>query len=258
MSKENKKLHVAIVLDKSGSMGATKQAAIEGYNEQIQQLKINQENGLDTKVCLVTFNGDVFEHLWCVSPIDLTEVSSDDYKPNGATALRDAMGYTIKKLMDTTDWEDENNIYLVIAISDGESNKDEHYGIADLKELIEGCQATKRWTFTHMGCNESYLTEMAKETGIPLANYATWDNSTVRGASVGMKSANSRTHKYYASVAHGASCTSNFMSDTTGKVADFVPSINNSISPTSTKATTKEVTGFFANAKAVDWTESKS
>lgn len=221
MSKENKKLHVAIVLDKSGSMWQTKESAIEGYNEQVQQLKINQENGLETEVCLITFNGQVFEHLWCVPAAELTEIAADDYIPNGATALRDAMGYTIKKLMDTTDWEDENNIYLVIAISDGDSMSDKHYGAAELKEIIEGCQATGRWTFTHMGCNENYLKEMAKETGIPVANYATWNNNSRWYASAGMKRASERTAKYCASVASGSSLTSNFMSDVSDEVADF-------------------------------------
>ena len=162
MSKEKKKLYVAIVLDKSGSMWKTREAAIIGYNEQVQQLKINEDD-LETEVCLVTFNGQVFEHLWCVPTDDLTEIGDDDYKPLGATALRDAMGYTIKKLMDTTDYEDENNAYLVIAISDGDTMSDKHYSVGALKELIEGCQATKQWTFTHMGCNENYLKEMVKK-----------------------------------------------------------------------------------------------
>ena len=226
MSKENKKLHVAIVLDKSGSMWQTKQAAIEGYNEQVQQLKINQENGLETEVCLITFNGQVFEHLWCVPAAELTEIGNDDYTPNGATALRDAMGYTIKKLMDTTDWEDENNIYLVIAISDGDSMSDKHYGAAELKEIIGCCQATDRWTFTHMGCSEDYLKEMAKETGIPVANYAAWDNASIDSTRGGMRRAAGRTQQYCASVASGASVKSaNFMSDVSDEVADFTAPI---------------------------------
>lgn len=266
MSKENKKLYVAIVLDKSGSMWQTKQAAIEGYNEQVQQLKINQENGLETEVCLITFNGQVFEHLWCVPAADLTEISDDDYTPNGTTALRDAMGYTIKKLMDTTDWEDENNIYLVIAISDGDSMSDKHYGAAELKEIIEGCQATDRWTFTHMGCNENYLKEMAKETGIPVANYAAWDNASLDSTRGGMRCAATRTQKYCASVASGSSVKSmNFMSDVSDEVADFT-AVEDDVKPKSdivdlvvsalkceAVAQTQARTAIKSNTKAVEW-----
>ena len=63
MSKKNKnpKTHVAIVLDKSGSMGDTKDATISGYNEHVQQLKKNAQDGQEILVSLVTFNGEVFE-----------------------------------------------------------------------------------------------------------------------------------------------------------------------------------------------------
>jgi len=254
MSEEKKKLHVAIVLDKSGSMGRTKEAAIEGFNEQVQQLKINKENGLDTVVSLVTFNGQVFEHLWCVPVGDLSEASAADYTPMGSTAMRDAMGYTIKKLMETTDFEDKNNIYLVIAISDGETNSDEHYSVSALKELIEGCQATDRWTFTHIGCDESYLKEMAKQTGIPLANYAAWDNKKSLGiARGGMKCASERTKRYCDSIVAGYTNTMNFMSDDSKQVADFTK--ENVVEPSTTfgVANVVEKSGIFSNTTAVEW-----
>jgi hypothetical protein len=154
--------------------------------------------------------------------------------------------------MDTTDWEDENNIYLVIAISDGDSMSDKHYGAAELKEIIEGCQATGRWTFTHMGCNENYLEEMAKETGIPMANYAAWDNTSLNSTRGGMRRATARTQKYCASIASGQTgYTANFMSDVDNKVADFTAPLDVADAPRIT--TTNETTGVFSNTKAVDW-----
>ena len=67
--------HVAILLDKSGSMGnpevygdvqranSIRDAAIVGFNEQIQEIQENAKSQ-DIRTYLVTFNSEVFEHVW--------------------------------------------------------------------------------------------------------------------------------------------------------------------------------------------------
>jgi len=214
------KTHVAIVLDKSGSMESTKASTIKGFNEQVQQLKENAKSGQDILVSLVTFNGEVFEHAWDVPAEQMQEITENDYKPNGSTAMRDAVGYTVKKLLSSTDQNEENTAYLVIVISDGETNSDVHFKPAALKEMIEGCQNSKKWTFTYMGCSKSYLEEIARQTSVPISNMSVWDNTTQVATLSCMRAAATRSASYFAERAYGQTATTNYMSDV-NEVADL-------------------------------------
>ena len=177
MMEKKPKTRMAVILDKSGSMATTKSQAVEGLNEQIQQAREHAKEH-DLRCSLVTFNGEVFEHLWDVPAEKLIEAKPEDYNPNGSTAWLDAVGYTIQKLLSTEGPEDAETAYLVYVISDGQTNADMHYNGEALKELIEGCMATKRWTITYMGHNARYLQEVARQTGVPLTNCAAWSNKS--------------------------------------------------------------------------------
>lgn len=212
--------YVAIILDKSGSMAATKAAAISGFNEQVQQWKEDSKTQ-DILCSLVTFNGEVFEHLWNVPADQLAEANPDDFKPNGNTAMRDAVGYTVQKLLDTTDHEDPNTAYLIVTISDGQTNMDKHYSWEALKELTVGCESTKKWTFTYMGCSKQYLEELARNTGTQVSNCAAWSNTTGGAAVRGFSNLKARSKKYFAERAAGQTAAACYASDSVGKVADF-------------------------------------
>lgn len=212
--------HVAIILDKSGSMGSTKDSAISGFNETVQDIK-ERAKTQEIYCSLVTFNGEVYEHLWNVPAEQLAEADPADYQPNGSTAMRDAVGYTVQKLLNTTDHENTSVSYLVYVISDGETNADHHYGAPALKELMGGVQATKRWTITYIGCSESYMEEIARQTFTPIANMASWSNTTEGGVKKGFANVRSRTAKYFDERALGGQASSNFASDQDGAVADY-------------------------------------
>jgi len=220
MAKKKETTYVAIVLDKSGSMAGTKKQTIAGFNEQVQQMK---QNAKDQNIfcSLVTFDGEVYEHLWNVNANDLTEASDKDYIPSGATSMRDAMGYTIQKLLNTTKHEDEDSAYLIVVISDGDTNSDKHYNASALKEMVEACRGTGRWTFTYMGCTEAYVQKIAREMAIPMSNVAAWSNADSLSASTGMENQRKRSAKYFKARASGQKACANYMSDEVGKVADF-------------------------------------
>lgn len=191
------KTYVAIILDKSGSMVTTKDAAISGFNEQIQQLKEDAKTQ-DILCSLITFNGEVFEHLWNVPAEELTEADVSNFKPSGATSMIDAVGYTVQKMLNTTDHEDPNSAYLIITITDGQTNQDKHYNWDSLKELTQSCEATKKWTFTYMGCSVDYLEQLSIMTGTAKSNMAAWSNKTNRETNLGFANMRSKQTKYFA------------------------------------------------------------
>lgn len=167
--------HVAIILDKSSSMAPTKDHTISGFNEQIAQIKLNAaESKFETTVTLVTFNGDVFEHLFMVPAAQLEEADPAFYKCEGMTAMYDGMGFTVKKLAEAMAPDDDT---IVITISDGDENASHHYSASAIKEMLDTYQATKHWTFTYMGCGSESIAKVALETGIPVTNMASWKNN---------------------------------------------------------------------------------
>lgn len=229
------KTYVTIILDKSGSMQGTRDTVLQGYNEQIQQIK---ENAKDTEIyaSLVTFNGDVFENTWCVEASQLNEATKEDYIPAGSTALRDAIGYTLTKLANTVK-DDNDTAYLVTIISDGYENASKHVSQAALSEQIEALQKTGRWTFTYMGCDESYLKKVSKEMNIPISNMAVWSNSNETKTKQAFTSHNYRANRYYQSRARGLVQADCLYSDNIAACADFTKS-NNEADPTITLKST--------------------
>lgn len=211
--------HVAIVLDRSGSMASIKQQAIQNYNEQIQQMKENSKDQ-DIFTYLVTFNGNVVEHLWGVKAENLEEADQSSYRPDGATALYDAVGFTINKLKETTK-EGENVAYLMVIISDGEENSSAHYSQSSIKEMIEAAQKTGKWTFSYMGCSKEYLERVSRETSIPLANMGVWSNENAQIAKKSLTASNNMRGAYFSARGQGVCSTSNLYSDDDSQCADF-------------------------------------
>jgi len=226
--------YVAIILDRSGSMGNDHHnpnrvdMTIAGFNEQVQQIKMNSED-METFVSLVTFNGNVYEHLWNQPAAELYETTAEDYRPSGSTAMRDALGYVIEKLQKTTDIADENNAYLVVVISDGDDNTSHHYSIPALRELVESTKKDDNWTITYMGCSEEYLKEVEKQTAIPTSNMAAFDPSAV-GIRKGYAASGGKIGEYLRSrKCDGVKSLATFYSDTAGVAADFTEAALNHV-----------------------------
>ena len=219
------KTYVAFVLDRSGSMHTISEEAVEGYNAHIRKFKENTDEQ-EVIVSLVTFNSNVYEHYWLENVKDQEEANQKDYNPGGTTALLDAMGYTIDKLQESTDINDENNAYVVITISDGQENASKHVSDGNLKNKISALQKTGRWTFTFMGCDAVYMKEVARATAIPVANMAVWSNASKEGTKFAYAKSADSADKYMkrrlraSSVRGMSAATFNFYSDS-DSLADF-------------------------------------
>lgn len=222
MTAKKPRTYVAFILDQSGSMEATKAQSIQGYNELVQQMKKDGKDQ-DIKVSLITFNGNVFEHLWCQDVHELAEASPEDYVCSGSTALFDAWGYAIQKFKDTTDIKDENNAYLLYVITDGHNNASTHHTAAGIGEEVAVLEK-QRWTFNLMGCSKDYLLQLAKETHIPISNCAVWANQGAQGAqaaSYAMGQNVRASSKYFESRKRGMVETKCFYSGDETSLADF-------------------------------------
>ena len=221
------KTHACLVVDKSGSMHRNRQAVVDSFNEHIQQWKEdNKDENIDIDVSLITFNSNVFEHVWCVKPEELEDATMEGYVPSGGTAARDGIGYAVDKFLTMDDANDEDVAYLFIILSDGDTNSDKIYGEGTkfspmFKELIEGCRATGRWTFTYMADSEENLQRFQKQSGIEIENMASYSATNNEGTKFAMDNNLRASQKYMNMRKTGVKSCSAFHSEEVGRSACY-------------------------------------
>src|SRR5579859_996720 len=165
--------HVALILDRSGSMESCRDETIGGFNEYAQQVRATAaQEGLQVRLTLTVFNQEVRMPLFEQPLARLHPMSRKYYVPGGSTAMLDAVGETIDRLeRDGTGIADTS--VLVCVISDGYENASQRYRYADIAERIQRLTATERWTFTYMGANQD-LSQVSDQLNIPFANTASY------------------------------------------------------------------------------------
>lgn len=170
---ENKKKiknYIAIVLDRSGSMDPIREETISHFNEQVEAIK-DQFKGMTNKISLITFNHEIKEVFFNKGIRSLKKLTKDDYRPDGMTAMLDAVGETINRLQkECKDLEtDENASALMVIISDGRENSSKEFDRSQIAEMIQKCQDTDKWTFSYIGANQD-LSKITKDLNIPIGN----------------------------------------------------------------------------------------
>jgi uncharacterized protein YegL len=144
---------LAFILDKSGSMGGLEGDTIGGYNSVLAKQKAAGGE------CLITTalfdNGYELLH----DRIDIKAVrpiTEREYRVGGTTALVDAIGRTIQKIVNaqrrTADEYRAEKVMFVV-ITDGEENSSREYSSCEVKALIERQKSAYGWEFVFLGAN---------------------------------------------------------------------------------------------------------
>lgn len=144
-----------IVLDQSGSMAGLAKATIDGFNSMVKN-EVDQADG-NTYITLSTFSDYVSvryvgEKAKKVSKLGTVENS---YRPNGMTALFDAVGTSI---LGAEKWLENHPGFcgkvVTIIWTDGFENSSKEWNRNSINELIEKKQS-KGWVFQFLGSGES-------------------------------------------------------------------------------------------------------
>lgn len=111
-----------IILDRSGSMGCIRSAAVDGFNETLAGIRKAQEKYEATQehyVSLVTFCSCETRHVFDKVPAGKAHpLEMGDYVPCCCTPLYDAMGFTLNALYrDVRELEDA--VVVATIITDG-------------------------------------------------------------------------------------------------------------------------------------------
>lgn len=144
---------LVFILDRSGSMSGLESDTIGGYNG----LLAKQKNEKGEAVVTTVLFDDRFELLH--DRLDLREIlpmTEQEYYVRGTTALLDAVGITISKIVDhtrKTPKEQQPGHTLFVITTDGMENASREYSYEQVRQMIEHQKSRYGWEFIFLGAN---------------------------------------------------------------------------------------------------------
>ena len=144
---------LVFILDRSGSMHGLESDTIGGFNAMLAKQQAVAGR------CRVTTV--LFDHRYCLlhDRVDLGAVrplTSDDYRVCGSTALLDAVGRTIRKIVDVQRHIAEPyraRHVLFVIITDGLENASREFTLHRIRTMIEHEERDYGWEFLFLGAN---------------------------------------------------------------------------------------------------------
>ncbi|MGJ7923046.1 vWA domain-containing protein [Neobacillus sp. LXY-4] len=147
------KTELVFILDKSGSMSGLEADTIGGYNS---MLKKQQKAEGEAIVTTVLFN-HAYELLHDrINVKGISPINEADYEVGGTTALLDAIGLTIQKIVNvqkrTSEAERADKVLFVIT-TDGLENASREYSADKIKKMVKHQKEKYGWEFMFLGAN---------------------------------------------------------------------------------------------------------
>ncbi|NLA78955.1 MAG: VWA domain-containing protein [Erysipelothrix sp.] len=153
------------ILDKSGSMHGLEADTIGGFNSMLAKQK---EQADECLITTVFFNHDYYLMHNRKDIKTVQDISEKEYQTEGMTALIDALGFTIHRVIKAQTSPDNTyhpNKVMVVIITDGEENSSEEYRLHQVKSMIEKQKKEHGWEFIFLGANIDAI-ETAEGFGI--------------------------------------------------------------------------------------------
>ena len=200
-------VHIVNILDKSSSMGwgGKMSAALSGLNNELNELK--NETDVDYIYSLVTFSN----HNRISRVIDrapLASVSTIFERPDGGTAMYDAIGFTLTSLGNTTK---NGERVLVKIFTDGEENDSRRFKSTEVEKLIEEVKSFG-FTVTFVG-TENDVKEVVNRLSVDRSNTLVHDN-TSRGITMSFMASVDATKNYSKKVLNNEDVLTGFYKST--------------------------------------------
>ena len=149
----NDRTELVFVVDRSGSMGGLESDTIGGFNGMLAKQRAIPG---DCSVTTVLFDNrleTLHDHINLHAVGDLTP---DDYWVRGSTALLDAIGSTIDRVVAMqrhTAAPYRADYVLFVIITDGYENSSRRYSLRQIRSMIEMERTRYHWEFVFLGAN---------------------------------------------------------------------------------------------------------
>ena len=162
---KNNITELVFILDKSGSMSGLEEDTIGGFNSMINEQK--EKDGI-CYVSTVLFSDYSTVLHDRIRLADVPEMTKNDYRVSGCTALIDAIGDAIHHIETIHKYAREEDVpakTLFVITTDGLENASRKYSSSEVKWMIEQKKEKDGWEFVFIGANIDAV-ETAKHFGI--------------------------------------------------------------------------------------------
>lgn len=176
---------IIFILDRSGSMKALTKETICGFNSMITRQNIECGEAIVTTILF----DDEYEILHNRANISYVKpITEKEYYTRGSTALLDAVGRTIGRVLSLNETKSDGNKRIIfIIITDGMENSSHEFNYSQVKGMIEA-QKRKGWEFIFLGANLDAVAE-AERIGIGSERTAKYYNDK-RGTQINFDTVN--------------------------------------------------------------------
>lgn len=183
LAPEPKAVEIAVVADRSGSMGMILTDAIGAFNAFIDQQQ-EVEGSANLTVALFDERYEIMQE-----GVDIraaTKFSTSNFVPRGSTALYDAIGRTLSGLIARRK-AGEIDSAIVVILTDGAENASREFTAASVKTLIESCETDFDWQFVFLAANQDAF-KTGANFGIRAQNAVNFsaDSAGLEGATLAM------------------------------------------------------------------------
>lgn len=156
---------LVFILDRSGSMHGLEKDTVGGFNSMLEKQKKNKGQVLVSTVLFDNESTVIHDRV----PLDrVREMTEEDYRVGGCTALLDAVGGAIHHIGNVHKYarkEDVPNHTMFIITTDGMENASHMYNADKVKSMISRQKEKYGWEFLYLGANMDAV-EAARNIGI--------------------------------------------------------------------------------------------
>ncbi|WP_066062166.1 vWA domain-containing protein [Neobacillus soli] len=153
---------LVFILDKSGSMAGLEADTIGGYNAMLRKQQTAEGEAV---VTTVLFDHD-YELLHDrINVRGISPITDEDYEVGGTTALLDAIGFTIQKMVNVqkrTSEDERAEKVLFVITTDGMENASREFTTDKIKKMVKQQKEKFGWEFLFLGANIDALTTAAR------------------------------------------------------------------------------------------------
>lgn len=150
---KTKTTELVFILDKSGSMSGLETDTIGGYNAMLEKQQKEPGEAIVTTV-LFDNNYELLHDRINIKAIN--PITEKEYYVGGSTALLDAIGNTINKIVNArrhTKVEYQADQVMFVITTDGMENASREYTYDKIKTMIERQKSEYNWEFIFLGAN---------------------------------------------------------------------------------------------------------
>ena len=171
-----------LIVDRSGSMSDCIENTITGFNEQVNRIRQIEQKFPDQHIVmgLTSFNHEIEHHLKFVPIQSIPTLTAGMYKPDGNTALLDAIGLTTKLIESEVGLiENTDTTCVVVILTDGHENASKYFTLQSIRERIAQLEATGKWTFSFIGATLDAV-NVAEKMNISASNSFSFDKKSMK------------------------------------------------------------------------------